>query len=146
MPALIASAIALGMAAPAASAACAVWASGLALGGYDPSDPVAVVQGYDIEVRCDAGELQFELALGQSATSGTIEPRAMRHAFRPETLHYNLYQDAAAARIWGDDGSRSVQGTTAHGRATVPVYVRIDPLQDVWIGDYHDEVVLTVLP
>ena len=63
-PAMIASAIALGAATPSASATCAVWASGLALGGYDPSDPVAVVQGYDIEVRCDAGELQFYIGIG----------------------------------------------------------------------------------
>jgi len=129
-----------------ALASCAVWADALVLGGYDPSSPAAVVQGYEIEVRCDGGDLQFELSLGQSATSGTVDARAMRHAFHPDLLRYNLYQDASATRLWTDRGAGLVSGTTSRGRARVPVFARIEPLQDAWVGDYHDEVVLTVLP
>jgi spore coat protein U-like protein len=129
-----------------ASAACTIWAGALVLGNYDPSTPAVVVQGYDIELRCDAGELQFELALGPSATSGSVEARAMQHAFRPAILRYNLYQDAAATRLWTDRGAGMLVGATLRGRAVVSVHARIEPLQDAWVGDYHDDVVLTVLP
>ena len=129
-----------------AMASCAVWVGALALGDYDPSSPAVVMRGYDIEVRCEGGDLQFELSFGQSATTGTIEARAMRHGFRPDLLRYNLYQDPGGARVWGDSGTGIATGATSRGHAVVPVFTRIEPLQDVWIGDYHDEVVLTVLP
>ncbi len=129
-----------------ASAQCSVWAAAIPVGDYDPSSDAAVVLGSDIEVRCDRDSVQVSLSFGPSATSGSVLDRRMRHAYRAEYLRYNLYQDQSATRLWGDSDATALLRTTERGRTILQVFARIDPRQDVWVGDYHDEVVLTVLP
>jgi spore coat protein U-like protein len=129
-----------------ACAQCSVWVAAIPVGDYDPSSDAAVVLGSDIDVRCDQDSVQISLSIGPSATSGSVVDRRMRHGHRAEFLRYNLYQDQNATRLWGDTDSTALLRTTERGRVIVQVFARIDPRQDVWVGDYHDEVVLTVLP
>lgn len=130
----------------AAQAQCSVWVAAIPVGDYDPSSDAAVVLGSDIEVRCDEESVQISLGFGPSATSGSVVDRRMRHGYRGDQLRYNLYQDQSATRLWGDAESTTVLRTTERGSATMQVFARIAPRQDVWVGSYQDEVVLTVLP
>lgn len=129
-----------------ADAGCTVWAMPIPVGEYDASSAEAVITSADIELRCDEGEARFNLAFGPSSVSGSIVDRRMRHAFRPDTLRYNLYHDQHVVRLWGDSDATMSSGVAVGGLALVRVFVRIDPGQDAWVGEYSDEVVLTVLP
>lgn len=141
----LAALVALAAAGPA-QASCSVWVAAIPVGEYDPSSDAAVVLGSDIEVRCDEDTVQLTLSLGPSATSGSVVDRRMRHASRPDQLRYNLFIDQSATRLWGDTETTSLVRTTERGRTHVQVFARISPRQDVWVGEYQDEVVLTVLP
>ena len=129
-----------------AHAGCTVWATPIPVGDYDASVAEAVIMSADIEVRCDESGVNFNLAFGPSAVSGSVVDRRMRHGFRADTLRYNLYHDSHAMRLWGDSDATMSSGTAVHGLTLVQVFARIDPGQDVWVGEYSDEVVLTVLP
>jgi spore coat protein U-like protein len=129
-----------------AHAGCTVWATPIPIGDYDASAAEAVIMSADIEVRCDDSGIDFDLAFGPSAVSGSVVDRRMRHVFRADTLRYNLYHDPHAMRLWGDSDATMFSGTAVRGLTLVQVFARIDPGQDVWVGEYSDEVVLTVLP
>lgn len=129
-----------------AHAGCTVWATPIPVGDYDASAAEAVIMSADIELRCDESGVNFSLAFGPSAVSGSVVDRRMRHAFRADTLRYNLYHDPHAMRLWGDSDATMSSGTAGGGLTLLQVFARIDPGQDVWVGEYSDEVVLTVLP
>lgn len=129
-----------------ADAGCTVWAMPIPVGEYDASSAEAVITSAEIEVRCDEGEAQFNLAFGPSSVSGSIVDRRMRHAFRSDTLRYNLYHDQHVVRLWGDSDAMMSSSVAVGGLALVRVFVQIDPGQDAWVGEYSDDVVLTVLP
>jgi spore coat protein U-like protein len=140
-------ALLLGVAASGpANAQCSVWVASIPVGDYDPSSDATRVLGSDIEVRCDQDSVQLSLSLGPSSTSGSVADRRMRHGYRPDELRYNLFQDQSATRLWGDTDATAVVRTSDRGRINVQVFARIAPRQDVWVGDYRDDVVLTVLP
>ncbi len=129
-----------------AHAGCTVWATPIPVGDYDPSAAEAAIISADIELRCDESGVNLDLAFGPSAVSGSVVDRRMRHAFRADTLRYNLYQDPHALRLWGDSEATMSSRTAVRGPTFVQVFARIAPGQDAWVGEYSDEVMLTVLP
>ena len=129
-----------------AHAGCTVWATPIPVGDYDPSAAEAAVISADIELRCEESGVNLDLAFGPSAVSGSVIDRRMRHGFRADTLRYNLYQDPHALRLWGDSEATMSSRTAVRGPTFVQVFARIEPGQDVWVGEYSDEVMLTVLP
>jgi len=121
--------------------------SSVRYGGYDVFSPNPVDSAGLVSFRCTeivTGDLlSIQLSRGDAAR---FMPRAMRH--RGSLLEYNLYLDAARTIVWGD-GTSGTSAYTVHPTegelVSVPIYGRIPPRQNVEIGPYHDDVVLTVL-
>jgi spore coat protein U-like protein len=63
-----------------------------------------------------------------------------------DLLTYNLYTDAAATTVWGDDtGGTATQKLAGNSpSATLTVFGKADAGQDVPAGSYTDTVVITV--
>ena len=70
--------------------------------------------------------------------------RRMADATGAAFLHYEIYQDAAASRRWGSDGSAAVAGIVPEdGRVVLGAYGRIAAQRAV-AGDYSDVVTVVV--
>jgi len=115
------------------AAGCTVSALGINFGVYDVfSNQPDDITG-SITVSC-AASTSYSIAIssGRFMLSGQNK------------LFYNLFVDSTRTGIWGDGtGGTSVVSTTDSGRA-FPVYGRIEPRQNVAVGDYTDLVTVTV--
>jgi spore coat protein U-like protein len=67
----------------------------------------------------------------------------------PDTMQYNLYQDAGHSVIWGDTVATDVDITIAKAdrgkNLTVTIYGRVPALQDVASGSYSDTITVSVI-
>jgi spore coat protein U-like protein len=67
-----------------------------------------------------------------------------------ELLRYNVYQDSARTRVWGDNSESTVTLvdryvlTSSQIQRSYPVYARILPRQNVRTGTYLDSLVVTL--
>jgi len=112
----------------------------IVFGDYDPFAAAPLDSAGSITHRCPPNRPpRISLDRGGSAS---FAPREMR--FGAEVLRYNLYLDAACTMIWGDGSAGTHEYVAATGRATVPVYGRVFPLQDPIIGAYTDTITVTV--
>jgi spore coat protein U-like protein len=66
-----------------------------------------------------------------------------------ERLNYNLYLDPTRRIVWGDGSGGteyySVSNPPNNTTVVVPVYGRINPLQDVSAGTYSDVIEVKIL-
>lgn len=124
-----------------AGAACNVSAQGVNFGTYDPFDRRDADSVGSIAVTCD-GEVAYTLAL--STGSGTYAAR--RLSAGGHGLTYNLYTDASRMIVWGDGSgvSTTVSGIGSAVTAPISVYARIPAGQDAHVGNYTDNVVITM--
>jgi spore coat protein U-like protein len=116
---------------------------GVRFGTYSPRSPEPLDSVSTILYRCPGiGSVRMELSRG----NGGSFQRTMR--VRDTVMQYNLYLDAGHSRIWGDGSSGTgvfMAGPTGNGAEKVSVFGRIPPGQRVRIGEYSDQIVVTML-
>lgn len=146
--ALLAAALVLFCARPAAAATCSINAVNLvAFGGYAPfSGASGSGQGY-IDYQCSLfGALDVVTIDLSTGSSGSYAPwRTMLSGAHP--LSYNLYLDAGLTKVWGDgSGSTFRYGPVILAILPVRVYVYgyIPPSQNAWAGGYLDTITITM--
>lgn len=123
-----------------ASAACSLSVQGVNFGSYDVFNVTPTDSTGNIDVACTV-RTNFTVTLGTGA--GTYSSRQARYGAR--SLHYNLFRNAARTRIWGDGTAGTVvQSANARVR-NFTVYGRIPAQQNVYAGNYSDNVIVTVI-
>ncbi len=124
---------------------CTITTTSVSFGAYNVYVPSPLDSTGTVTYTCGLGILGITIDLGKGSSS-SFNPRTMTSG--ANTLNYNLYLDAARARIWGDNTA----GTSHHANSspqlltnvTLTVYGRVPPLQDVRVGSYTDTVVVTI--
>lgn len=124
--------------------ACAVTATPLIFGNYDPTSAIALDATTTLSVLCTVGT-SFTVGLNAGSASGaTVTTRRMVNG--ANLLNYALYREAARTNNWGNTPGTDTPGPVT---ATVlpnalTVYGRIPPGQNVAPGAYADTVTVTV--
>ncbi|OSZ65763.1 spore coat U domain-containing protein [Hydrogenophaga sp. IBVHS2] len=149
----------LALSASAAQAhACTVTATPLAFGTYVSPQGPRVDSSATVQVRCTptylllACEVAYTLSLsvGQTPSGGVRQMAA-----GTGRLRYDLFSDAARTQPWGDGGASGtlVSGSIStgllglvclQGSRNHTVYGRLPAAQNVPVGVYADQVVLTI--
>ena len=127
-----------------AAVGCSISVQDVLFGSYDASGPAPANTIAQYTIMCN-GSAQLTVSIGPSRNGGGGQ-RRMRHAFRSDTLGYNLFQDASYTRVWGDGAIGSPLSLGVTGRHTGHIFGQIFPGQDAWVGAYEDTVTITVLP
>ncbi len=137
---------------------CAVSATPLAFGSYVSPQGPRVDSSATVQVRCTPAYLllacrvsyTLSLSAGQTPSAGVRQLSA-----GTARLRYDLYSDAARTQPWGDGGASGalVGGSISSGLLGLlclqgsrnhTVYGRLPAAQNVPVGVYADQVVLTV--
>lgn len=137
---------------------CTVVVTPLAFGAYTSPQGPRVDSSATVQVRCTPAYLllacrvpyTLSLSAGQAPTGSSRQLSAGLGLLR-----YDLYSDAARTVAWGDGGASgaTVSGTITtgllgllclQGSRNHTVYGRIPAAQNVPVGAYQDQVVLTV--
>lgn len=130
-----------------ADAACSVRTTSIIFGNYDFLSSAAGTGTGTISLSCAPGA-NATVSIGASSNSGAFYPRSMRHAGLGDTLDYNLYTSAAMIQVWGDGTNGTVTAYYPNVRINntppIPVYGKIDPLQNVPAGNYSEQLVVTI--
>lgn len=124
-------------------AACAVSASNLSFGNYNPTLGTPNDNQTSLLVTCTNGA-GYNVGLDVGAGSGaTTAERKMTHS--SNTLLYTLYRDSNRTLVWGDSvGSNTLASTGTGAQQTVNVYGRIAAAQAAPAGAYSDTITVTV--
>ena len=117
----------------------------VAFGSYDPTLPTATYVTGAIEFTCKGKNFSVQIAIG-AGSSGSVRARTMRNG--TAILNYNLYQDAALSRIWGDfiqEPGVTIVNEKNNTSYRLPVFGSIDAQQDPAIGVYADSLLVTLM-
>jgi spore coat protein U-like protein len=152
-------AAALALACPLAlGQTCTVAVTPLAFGNYASPQGPRVDSSATVQVRCTPAYLLLACQVGYTLSlSAGLSPVGGARQLSAGTglLRYDLYSDAARTVAWGDGG---VSGSTVAGSISTgllglvclqgsrshTLYGRIPASQNVPVGVYQDQVVLTV--
>ena len=121
---------------------------GVAFGSYDVFDDQPLDSTGSLTFECSgvvaSDRIQIEISAGGS---GSFLLRKMSQGL--QTIGYNLFTNASRTSVWGDGSSGSSRYgpvLPADGEpSTVPIYGRIAPRQNVRVGSYSDDVIVTVV-
>jgi spore coat protein U-like protein len=138
-PTWILAATLLGASLPARSDNCSVSATGVDFGSYDVFSTVHSDGAGSVSVSCDAAR-SYSIAI--SSGNGSYASRWM--ASGAHQLAYNLYREASRSTIWGDGTGGSAVVSASGTGATHTVYGRIPSRQNVYAGNYSDNIVVIV--
>ena len=152
--ALIASALAFGLAAPSPAFACtlcscSVTTSNASFGTYNPTSPAPTDTSGTVTVNCTGlvslfGSVDITASAG---ASGNLAQRTMKQG--TNALNYNLYVDATRTIVFGN-------GTAGTQKITTPLngllifgqsatfYGRIPARQWTKSGTYSDTIIVTI--
>lgn len=124
----------------ALAAICTVTTQSITFGSYDTFSSQNLDSTGAVNISCDSAA-NYIIAL--SAGGGTFLQRTL--IFTTRLLNYNLFTDAARTVIWGDgsSGTTTVSGTTSTTASHV-VYGRIPARQNAFVGNYSDNVTVTI--
>lgn len=128
---------------------CAVSASGMSFGNYDPISGAHADTTGTVRVACTltvalTGSYTVSLSAGNS---GSYSARHLRNG--SNTLSYNLFTTSARSIVWGD-GTGGSSSVTQNFLAllfvenTLTIYGRIPGGQNVPAGTYNDTITVTV--
>jgi spore coat protein U-like protein len=135
---------------------CGAATTSVAFASYDVFSAANVDSTGTILVNCakDASDpngnvsVGYEVKLGPGSSSNVTQ-RTMQSG--SNTLNYNLYVNTARTQLWGngvDASSVSDTFTLTNGNPTRnrlhTVFGRIPPLQDAAVGNYNDNVLVTI--
>ncbi len=142
-----------------------VWAAGslsvsttpVALGTYDVFSVTDNIAGQgSVTVSYVAGTnpnppISYTITISGSPNNGmSINPRVMTiSSTDPNKLNYNVYTDAARTVIWNSvitGGADTITGSIKKNDPPniIPVYGKITALQDVGVGNYSDQLTVTI--
>jgi spore coat protein U-like protein len=123
--------------------ACAISATDLDFGNYDPVAGTDVDATSSIDIACTLGS-PYSVALNAGTTPGaTVATRLLTDG--TDTLTYNLYSDASRTTVWGETiGTNVVTGNGSGATQTLTVYGRLDGGQNVPAATFSDTVTATV--
>jgi spore coat protein U-like protein len=126
--------------------ACAITATALAFGTYDPTSGTASTTTSTIGVKCTIGT-PYQVGLNAGTTSGnTVTARKMvGAASTANTLAYGIFQDAGYLTNWGNTSTTEPASQSGTG-ATVNLtaYGQIAANTSAPIDGYTDTVTATV--
>lgn len=137
-----------------ARAVCTMSVTNISFGTYDVfgTAPLDSDSGR-VNVNCTSDVGRATVTIGKSTTSGSFNPRKMKHTTGTDVMNYNIYTTSARSAIWGDGtgGTSTVQANRPGGKpqpwaATLPMYGRIPAGQNISIGSYSDNLTVTVTP
>lgn len=123
---------------------CAVTATNLAFGAYDPN--VGDLDGTSIITATCTSGTNYDIGLdtGGNAANATTTTRAMGDG-GANYLDYELYSDSGRTVVWGDTiGTNTVNQTSAGGAETHTVYGQVPGSQFVPAGSYSDTINVTI--
>jgi spore coat protein U-like protein len=140
---------------PNANAACTVSTTPVNFGSYDVLSSTPLDSTGSVTVDCSVGvsppnpPVDVLITIGQSANSGSFNPRKMKNVTGPDLLNYNLYSNASMVSIWGDGtgGTSTVTLNKVNKNAppaVTTVFGRIPGGQDVSAGPYSDILTVTI--
>lgn len=147
------------LAAPSARAqSCSVSATQQAFGAYSSPGGARVDSSSTVQVNCTPAYLLLACTVSYtvSLSHGAVgSPGARQMASGSGRLGYELYRDAARTTRWGDGGGSGAAVSSsittgllglvcASGSRSHTVYGRIPANQNVPVGAYQDQVVLTI--
>ncbi|MFP4640225.1 MAG: spore coat U domain-containing protein [Guyparkeria sp.] len=126
--------------------ACAVSATDLAFGTYDPN--AGDLDGTStITASCTEGtSYDIGLDTGENADEADGTTRAMVGASATTShLSYELYSDSERTTVWGDEvGTDTVSGTASEAEDEHTVYGQIPEGQFVTADSYSDTITVTI--
>lgn len=124
----------------ASAVMCTVSAQSINFGSYDVFSHLNLESTGNINISCDS-TASYSISL--SSGNGTFSDRTLN--FSTYLLSYNLFIDAARTMIWGDgSGGTSAVSGMASTTADHIVYGRIPARQNAYVGNYNDNVNVTV--
>jgi len=131
---------------------CTMNSTPINFGNYDvfSSTPLDAVGTITINCSGNVGRATVTLSTG---LYGTFNPRRMRRSGGADLLDYNVYTNIARTTIFGDGTggtsrvrTRRPPGPRVPWSASIDMYGRIPPGQNVSIGTYSDTLTATVTP
>lgn len=124
-------------------AACAVSASNLSFGNYNPTLGAPNENQTSMLVTCTNGA-SYNVGLDAGAGSGaTAASRKMMQS--SNALTYTLYRDSNRTLVWGDSvGSDTLASSGTGAQQTINIYGRIAAAQTAPAGSYSDTITVTV--
>lgn len=135
---------------------CSLASENLAFGTYDVFGSASLDSSATLVVTCHraggAPNSALDIAIGPSASSGTIASRRLQTAGGVDYLGYNLFRDVTRTAVWGNTSAVDTLVQTIsvpnNGSAQVSatIFGRIPAGQDVRMGIYLDSVTITVTP
>jgi spore coat protein U-like protein len=138
-----------------AATSCTMALTPIAFGNYDAFVSTARDTSGTIVVTCTRSggpSPTVTIAIGPGMYGGSTSTRKMKQNGGGDLLSYNLFQDAARTVLWGDivgtNAFRQFLAVPNKGSAqlTATIFGRIPAGQDVSIGTYSDNVLVSVLP
>jgi spore coat protein U-like protein len=110
-----------------------------------PAYAISSENAGSVMLQCTPGT-QVSIALNAGKHANNIEGgRKLRQANTGDTLLYQLYQDAAYTKIWGNNVGSSLSMTATGGKDTLIVYAKLMPIASFpSAGSYQDTVTVTV--
>jgi spore coat protein U-like protein len=126
--------------------ACIITTTSVNFGFYDVTDTNPNDADGAVTVTCTLG-LAWEVLLGQGLHTGagsTDADPVRRLASGANILTYSLFADAGRTVEWQNATGGGVSGSGTGAAQNIPVYGRLDELQNVPAGTYTDTVVATV--
>ena len=145
---VIVSVAVLAVAGPAFGASCSITTvPTLGFPNYDVFNPSPTTTSQTAKFHCN-NDVSLTVGIGKSSTSNSIANRQMHPVSGADRLNYNIYKDGGYSKLWGDGtaGTTGLVIATNNQNASVPIYGKIDPGQDVSVSNYSDTVVLSVNP
>jgi spore coat protein U-like protein len=126
------------------NAACAILASNLSFGLYDPTATTATSGSTNLGLTCTNGT-PYDVGLDEGVGAGATVALRKMNAGGSNNLTYSLYSDSAHTSVWGETvGADTVAGTGAGVAQSLTVYGLIPAQQTVQPGVFTDTITVTV--
>jgi spore coat protein U-like protein len=100
----------------------------------------------NLSVAC-TNKAAYSIALNAgTGTNATVADRRMTRSGGADQVSYQLFQDAAYAKAWGDgtSGTSAYAGVGTGSTQNIPVYARVLPQSTSTPGSYLDTVIATI--
>jgi spore coat protein U-like protein len=130
---------------------CTVSTTPVTFGNYDIFSTHPLDTAGTVTVNCTSDVVKANLTLGQSATSGSFNPRQMKRSGGTDLLNYNIFTDVARTTIFGNGtggtaeiGLKRPTGKPQPWNQIINIYGRIPTGQDISVGTYSDILTLTL--
>jgi spore coat protein U-like protein len=131
------------------AARCDVTTTPVTFGSYDVFSSYPLDTTGTISVSCHTPEnktLPIEVTIN-SGFSGSFNPRQMRRTSGADRMNYYLFVNSSRTQIWGDGSSSTFvyKGNIyKDSPLNLLVYGRVPPRQNLRVGSYSDNLVVTV--